>query len=171
MPHPRSTVFVHPERLAIEQALLSGESVRAVAARFGLSPTSVHRYQNRAKHAKTRINTGEITKIDREINKLIRAQNRAKRKRNTTEALAIARELRNWFGLRAKAEVMASAAQAEQDTTLSRGEALVIAQGLIESEATTGNQELRSWLLGLLQRMNDVQDAPKSNDRNDNGGE
>jgi hypothetical protein len=152
MPHQRSTVFVHPERLAIEQALDSGESVRAVAERFNLKPTSVHRYKNRERNAKARINTGEITRIDREINKLIRAQNRAKRKRNTTESLAIARELRSWFALRAKAEVIASAAHTEQ-ATLSRGEALALAQGVIESEVNAGGKEITAWLLALADRV------------------
>jgi leucyl aminopeptidase len=153
MPHPKSSVFLHPERLAIEAALDSGESVRSVAERFNLKPTSVHRYKNRERNAKARINTGEITRIDREISKLIRAQNRAKRKRNTTESLAIARELRSWFALRAKAEVMASAAQTEQeDSTLSRSEALALAQGLIESEVNAGGQEIIAWLRALVER-------------------
>lgn len=164
MPHPRSTVANHPQREAIEQALLTGESVRAVAARFGLSPTSVHRYQNRAKHAKARINTAEIARIDREINKLIRAQNRAKRKRNTTEALTIARELRNWFGLRAKAEAMAGATQAAQDATITRGEALAVAQGLIEAEVNTGGRETIAWLLALAERARAPSNLPEAQD-------
>jgi hypothetical protein len=153
MPHQKSTVSNHHERVAIVAAIESGESFRAVAERFNLKPTSLHRYMNREKHAKTRINTGGIARIDREINKLIRAQNRAKRKRNTTEALAIARELRNWFGLRAKAEVMASTAQTEQDSTLSRGEALALAQGVIESEVNAGGKEITAWLLALADRV------------------
>jgi transposase len=153
MPHPRSTVSKHPDRLSIEAALVSGESIRSVAARFNLSSAAVNRYKNRERYAQTRINTGEIARIDREINKLIRAQNLAKRKRNTSDALAIARELRNWFGLRAKAEVMASAVQTEQDSTLSRSEALALARGLIESEVDADGKEIIAWLRALVERV------------------
>jgi hypothetical protein len=95
-----------------------------------------------------------VARIDKEIDKLIRAQNRCKRKRDTAGALAIARETRNWFVLRQKAEVIATAtSQVETSTTLTRGEALAVAEGLIESEVSAGSQEVIAWLRGLLERV------------------
>jgi transposase-like protein len=153
MPHLRCSVCRHPERQAIDAALKAGESLRKLAKRFGVSYQTVHRHLHEEDRDKTRIKTGQIARIDEEIKKLIRAQNRAKKKRDSAGALAIARELRNWFVLRQKAEVVACAAsQVETNTTMTRGEALAVAQGLIESEVSAGSQEIIVWLRGLLER-------------------
>jgi transposase-like protein len=42
---PRCTICYHPERDAIEQALLMGESFRAVAVHFGTSATALFRHR------------------------------------------------------------------------------------------------------------------------------
>ena len=155
MPHPRCSICTHPKFEAINQMLQAGESVRVVAKQFGMSSAAVHRHQHEDDRKKPRINIGQIAHIDEEIKKLKRAEKRARKKRDTTGALAIARELRNWFVLRGKAELITSAIQTtETDSTpLSRGEAVSLAQALIESEATAGSQEIRSWLTSLLERM------------------
>jgi transposase-like protein len=152
MPHARCSVCSHPQYAAIEDAIQKGGSVRELAKRFGLSPAAVHRHQHHGTQAKTRINIGQIAHIDEEIKKLIRAQNRAKKKRDTAGALAVARELRNWFVLRSKAEVAASAAQPEQSEQMSRTEAVGMSKLIIEAEVTAGSSEIIQWLQALLER-------------------
>jgi hypothetical protein len=42
---PRCTICTHPDREKIEQALITGQSFRAVAARFGTSATALFRHK------------------------------------------------------------------------------------------------------------------------------
>ena len=152
MPHPTCTVCLHEAHELIDSALRSGGSVRAVAKRFGLSPAAVDRHKHHGDHPKTPKNIGQIADIDTEIKKLIRAQNRAKRKRDTAGALAIARELRNWFVLRTKAEVAAIGTAADNAIEqLSPAEALTLAKALVE--ARLDDLEVRAWLKALVERI------------------
>jgi len=163
MPHERCTACKHPEAKAVDAALLAGESVRAVARRFGLSSGAVDRHQRNHLRGKGRVNPGDLARIDREINKLIRAQNRAKRQRDNLAILAIARELRNWFILRQKAEVVSNAtSQVETFTTMTRSEALAVAEGLIESEVNAGGQEVIAWLHALVERVRPPGNLPEA---------
>jgi transposase-like protein len=42
---PRTcTICSHPDRDAVEHAIVSGGSIRRIAAQFGLTPTSVRRH-------------------------------------------------------------------------------------------------------------------------------
>jgi hypothetical protein len=152
MSRQQCTVCKHPELAAIDAALASGASVRAVAGQFGVSKTAVDRHHNHAKHKQDRINTGEIQRIDKEIAKLHRAENRAKRRRDTAGALALARELRSWFALRQKAEAISGARQVQQAEEITRGEAVTMARAIVEAELTSGSTEIIEWLRGLLER-------------------
>ena len=159
MPKKRCSVCNHLQVEAIDAALKGGDSVRKTAARFGLSPTAISRHENHGKHAEARMNTGQIAHIDEEIRKLTRAQNRAKKKRNTSEVLSIARELRNWFVIRQKAE-LASIATADlkgNHQEISPRDALVLAKGVIEAQL--GDPEVQNWLAALVER---VSGAPAS---------
>jgi hypothetical protein len=152
MPHARCSVCCHPEFEAIDKALKAGTSVRETARRFSLSPAAVDRHRHHGEHEKTLVNIDQIARIDEEIKKLIRAQNRAKKKRDTAGALAIARELRNWFVLRTKAEVFASASKPESSAELSRAEAVTMAKSIIEAELASGSSEVAAWLHEVQER-------------------
>jgi len=152
MPHQQCSVCRHENLEAIEVALKSGASVRVVAGRFGLSKTAVDRHRNHGKHEMDRINTGELQRIDAEIAKLHRAENRAKRRRDNAGALQIARELRSWFTLRVKASAISQASQVPQGEQMSHGEAVAMARTIVEAEVTSGSAETIEWLRGLLER-------------------
>jgi hypothetical protein len=164
MPKKRCSVCNHSQVEAIDAALKSGESVRKTAARFGLSPTAISRHENHGKHAEARINTGQIAHIDEEIKKLTRAQNRAKKKRDTNQVLAIARELRNWFVLKQKAELALITTHGEtpNGAEISPRDALALAKSVIESQLD--DPEVQSWLTGLMER---VAGAPASADEDE----
>jgi hypothetical protein len=153
VPKTRCSVCLHPERETIETALKAGESVRVAARRFGLSRAAVNRHQHEGDRAKTRASSGQIAKIDEEIKKLTRAQNRAKKKRDSAGALAIARELRNWFVLRQKAEIteIASGSDAVDGAPVSLRDATAIARSVIESQLT--DPDIQNWLRSLLERI------------------
>src|SRR5271163_2843075 len=105
MPKTRCSICLHPERQAIEDTLKGGGSIRGTAKRFGLSHAALHRHAHEGEEKKPRTNSGQIAKIDAEIAKLKRAEIRARKKRDSAGALAIAREMRNWYVLRQKAEI------------------------------------------------------------------
>jgi hypothetical protein len=105
-------------------------------------------------------NTVQLAHIEEQINKLIRAEKSAKRRRDISGALAISRELRNWLVLKAKADAAENAGQSQTDATISRGEALAVAQGLIESEVNVGGQEIITWLLALAERVRPTGSVP-----------
>jgi hypothetical protein len=152
MPHARCSVCLHSDLEAIDA---DRGPVRVVARRFGLSPAAVDRHRHHGGHAKARINSGQIEHIDAEIKKLIRAQNRAKKKRDGAGALAIARELRNWFVLRSKAEIAAIGSASEQSgkdgEQLSPAEALALARVVIEGQIA--DPEVCAWILALAERL------------------
>jgi hypothetical protein len=156
VPRQQCTVCLHADLPAIEAALKSAASVRAVAGRFGLSKTAVDRHRNHGKHERDRINTGEIDRIDREIAKLHRAENRAKRRRDNAGALQIAKELRSWFTLRVKAEAISGAREVQQTQQMTHGEAVAMARTIVEAEVTSGSAETIEWLRGLLERVQHV---------------
>jgi hypothetical protein len=153
VPKPRCTICLHPEKQAIEETLKAGESVRKTAARFGLSSTAVNRHVHEGDHAKTSVNSGQIARIDAEIAKLKRAQTRARKKRDSAGVLAIARELRNWFVLRQKAEIteIAMAGDAASGAEIPLRDAVAIAKSVIESQLN--DHEIQSWLRSLLERI------------------
>lgn len=163
MPHQTCSICRHPQREAIDA---DRGSVRAVAKRFGLSPAAVDRHRHHGEHAKARINSGQIEHIDAEIKKLIRAQNRAKKKRDGAGALAIARELRNWFVLRSKAEIAAIGTASEQSgkdgEQLSPVEALALAKAVIEGQLA--DPEVCAWILGLAERFRPADATPLEGD-------
>jgi hypothetical protein len=161
MPKQRCSVCRHPDVANIDTALKAGESVRKTAARFGLSPTAVGRHKLEDDRAKTSINTGQIAKIDDEIQKLKRAQNRAKKKRDAAGVLAIARELRNWFVLRQKAEIasIATTEASGKAEALSHDEALILARSLIEG--SLGDPEIQTWLEALVLRVRATGNVPE----------
>jgi transposase-like protein len=137
----------------IDSLLLSGGSIRAVARRFGLSHAAVHRHQNHARHAKKSINTGEIARINAEIRKLHLAQTNARKRRDNELALQIAKELRNWFVLKRKAELarVGTASESTKDEQLLPGEALALAKAVIESQLS--DPIVLEWLLQLVERI------------------
>jgi transposase-like protein len=153
MPHARCSICTHAQFDAIALMLKAGESVRVVARRFGLSHAAVNRHQHEDDRTKNSTNIGQTAKIDEEIKKLIRAQNRAKRKRDSAGALAIARELRNWFVLRQKAEVV----EASTTAALTSGgeiplrDAVAISKSVIESQFA--DPEIQAWLTGMVERI------------------
>lgn len=148
---PRTCTICHnAHRDAIEQALRNGRSIRAVSLQFGVTHGSLHRHMHHAERAQARANTAEIAAIDAEIRKLLEAQKRCKRNRDTSGALAVARELRNWFGLKAKAEAIVSA-RVETTAELPLRDALAIAKSLIESQLD--DAEVRAWLCELAERI------------------
>jgi hypothetical protein len=165
MPHARCGVCAHEAHEVIDSLLASGEPLRRLAAQFGLSKTSLNRHANHAKRDKSRINTGNIQRIDEEISKLIRAQSRAKRKRDTAGALAIARELRNWFVLRTKAEIAAvgtSGIGKADEQQLSPGEAVALAQSVLEG--ALNDPAVRNWLVAMADRIGQAGTANAAQD-------
>jgi hypothetical protein len=153
MPHPACSVCRHAQHDAIDTALKAGESVRVLAGRFGLSKTAVDRHRNHDKRTKTRMNIGQIERIDEEIKKLIRAQNRAKKKRDASQVLAISRELRNWFTIRQKAEL--ACIGTKEDTAdvaqVPQRELIALAQSLVESRLD--DRDVQQWILTLAERI------------------
>jgi hypothetical protein len=132
-----------------------------LAKRFGITPASADRHFHHDEHEKSRQNTGHIARIDEEIKKLIRAQNRAKKKRDAAGSLAIARELRNWFVLRTKAEIAAIGTASENSNEqLSPADALRLAQSVIEAQLD--NSDVRLWLRGLIERMQGATEEPRA---------
>lgn len=153
MPRKNCTVCQHPQHDDIDLALKAGESIRKTALRFGLTHGSVFRHMNHDKRTKTLINIGQIERIDEEIKKLIRAQNRAKRKRDAPQVLAISRELRNWFTIRQKAELASIGTKEDtpESAQVAPHELIALARALIESRLD--DPEVRAWLTGLHERV------------------
>jgi hypothetical protein len=153
VPKSRCSICLHPERQAIEETLKAGGSVRSTAVRFGLSHAAVHRHVHEGDEKKTRVNAGQIAHIDAEIEKLKRAQNRARKKRDSAGALAIAKELRNWFVLRQKAEIVeiASSSESTDGTEVSLPDATQIAKSVIESQLL--DVDIQAWLRSLIERI------------------
>lgn len=152
MPHATCTVCTHEAHNMIESALRSGGSVRAVARRFGLSPAAVDRHKHHGDREKSRVNTGDLERINVEIRKLHHAQTAARKRRDNDAALAISRELRNWHVLKQKAEVAAIGTASENATEqLSPTEALALAKSVIE--ARLNDPDVRSWLVGVIERI------------------
>jgi transposase-like protein len=152
MPHQGCSICQHPDLASIEAALNAGDSVREVAKRFVVSPAAVHRHQHHGDRARNRINTGEMERINAEIRKLHLAQTNARKRRDNELALQIARELRNWFILKRKAE-LATLPIASENTAegLSPADALQLAKSVIESRID--DPDVRAWLVGLVERI------------------
>jgi transposase-like protein len=164
LPHRPCTVCSHSEVNAINAALKAGESVRKAAKRFGVSPAAIDRHKHHDEYSRrrqARVNPGHISHIDDEIKKLIRERNRAKKRRDAAGTVAIARELRNWFILKQKAEI-ASIGPADANVKgeeLSRSEALALAKAIIDGEAH--DPEVLSWLETLLERARATGNLPE----------
>jgi hypothetical protein len=162
MPHQQCTVCLHADRPAIEAALESGASVRAVARQFGLKHAAIDRHRHHDRNARTRMNIGSLEKIDAAIKKLRQAETNARKRKDSSMALQIAKELRSWFTLRVKAEAISGPREVQQAEQISRPEAVAMARSIIEAEATSGSTETIEWLRGLLER---VQGANKRDER------
>jgi transposase-like protein len=151
VPRRRCRACDHAEHDAIDAALKAGGSLRTVAKRFGLAPHTVFLHTHHDDTKKTPISKGETARIDKEIQRLHWAQNRAQRRKDNALALQIARELRNWHGLRLKAVAIDAARPSEQLEAISLAEALELARGLVEG--ALNDPEVVSWLRSLLERL------------------
>jgi hypothetical protein len=153
MPHAVCGACKHPEAAAIDAAIKAKAPLRVVAKRFRLSLTTIFLHSHHDDAKKSRINIGQIARIDKEIAQLRAAASRAKRRKNNELALNIAKELRSWFQLRVKAEIVAGAQQAKQadQQAITPAEALGLAQAVIESQLDS--VEVRSWLKALSERI------------------
>jgi transposase-like protein len=62
----RCTVCDHPEKHSIDEALVSGESYRSVAKRFGLSESAVYRHKSEhlPAHLLGAKEVGEVARAD-----------------------------------------------------------------------------------------------------------
>lgn len=59
----RCTVCRHPEHVALNEALLRGEPLRAIAARFGLGKSSVHAHLKRGHISKALVKAADATAV------------------------------------------------------------------------------------------------------------
>jgi hypothetical protein len=166
MPRKNCTVCQHPQHDDIDTALKARASLGETAKRFGLTKSALHRHLHHGERTKALINIGQIERIDDEIKKLIRAQNRAKKKRDAPQVLAISRELRNWFTIRQKAELASIGTKEDKADTVQvqHHELLALAKALIESQLQ--DPDVQRWLLGLVER---VQAAPAVDAEADEG--
>lgn len=153
MPRADCTVCKHNDVALIDAALKAGASLGETAKRFGLSKAAVNRHHHHDDPKKSRINIGDLKHIDEQIKKLNMAQNRAKKKRNAPQALAIARELRNWFVLRQKAIIASIGTKEDTADTVQvpQHELLALAENLIESRLDDAG--VRAWIVGLYERV------------------
>lgn len=149
MPHASCSVCKHDQLEAIDKALLSGASLRATAKQFRLTHAALHRHRHHGAPGQSRKDIGSFERIDREIRKLRHAETAAKKRRDSTAALQIARELRHWFTLRVRAEAVDDAGKVEPPE-LSADEALALAKALIESRLD--DPDVVVWLRWLLNR-------------------
>jgi hypothetical protein len=156
MPHQKCGACKHQEVAAIDEAIKAKGSIRTVAARFGLSASTifVHAHHDDAK--KPNKTKGEVANIDRDIAQLRAAQSRAKRKKNGREVIAIARELRSWHLLRLKAVAIDAARPTEKTEPIGGEEARQLAQGIVESQLD--NPDVQAWLFSLLERIPGAQE-------------
>ena len=138
MPHQQCTVCQHENLEAIELALKSGASVRAVARQFGLRHAAIDRHRHHDRNSRIRMNTGSLEKIDAAIKKLRQAETNARKRKDSSMALQIAKELRSWFTLRVKAEAISGPREVQQTEQMSHGEAVAMARTIVEAEVTSG---------------------------------
>jgi hypothetical protein len=151
MPRQKCGACEHDQKAAIDAAIKSRAPLRAIAKQFGLSVNTIFLHSHHDDEKQSRKNIGEIARIEKEIVKLHAAQNRAKRRKNSTEALAISRELRNWHSLRLKAVAIDAARVEQADTSISPVEALQLARSVVE--ANLHDQDVLSWLRSMLERV------------------
>jgi len=106
------TICDHPERDSIDACLTCGESMRAIAARFGVGSESVRRHRNRHLSAALAgmMTQGQIDRraslLDRVENLIERAEtlyNAASEEGKAAQALAVLKELRGLLELLGKA--------------------------------------------------------------------
>jgi hypothetical protein len=163
MPHKVCSVCLHPDRPAIDIALKSGAaSVRVVAGQFGLKKSAVQRdlhHDDEKDFSNPRENVGEAAHISREIAKLKRAQENAKRRRDVRGQIGFSRELRRWHELKVKAEAVAAATKPAELAEMDRGEALSTARALIESEVSQGAADTIAWLCELAASIPGINSA------------
>jgi hypothetical protein len=154
MPRADCTVCKHTDVALIDQTLKAGESIRKTAKRFGVSHQAIFRHTQHDKITKRPINIEEIARIDKEIRKLHLAQTNARKRRDSTMALQIAKELRSWFVLKQKA-ILASIG-AKQDTAdaiqVPQHELIALARAMIESRIPM-DREIQQWVLALAERI------------------
>lgn len=158
MPRKGCSVCVRPDVEAINAAYQAGEPVRAIARRLGFSAASADRHFHHAEREQNRVNAGELARINAEIRKLHLAQTNARKRRDNTLALAIAKELRNWFLLKRKAQIasIGAAKNSEDAQQMSPAEALALARAVIEG--ALDDASVRAWIVSLAERVG--QSAP-----------
>ena len=151
MPRKGCSVCLHTDAQAIDAALKAGVPLRTLARQHGLSVAAVHRHANHGKPKKTAIKPSQIEKIDHEIRKLVNAKSRCRNKR---DSLAISRELRHWYAVRAKAELASIATRdsgMSEPGAISSAEATAMAKAIIEGQLA--DPDVRAWVMGLAERI------------------
>ena len=168
MPHRECSACQHADRVRIDAALRKGSPpLRTLAGQVGIAKSILHRHHGHIDGGETRTNTGQIERIDAEIAKLNRAQTRARKRRDGAGALGIARELRHWFTLRERAEALEISAKPQEQSQLTRSEAVAIARSLIESEVATNASDTIQWLCELAARIPGTNEAAPEPDKSD----
>jgi hypothetical protein len=149
MPHHSCTVCQHPDVAAIDAALRQGTPpMRELAKRTGLSLTAVFRHKQHAKATKG----PTLNNIPEEIRKLKIMLAAAKRKKDTTAALSISREIRAWVMLDAKTQPFSAPGSDADAAEMPLSEALATARVLIEVEVDAGSADTIAWLYALAER-------------------
>jgi len=154
MPHPPCSICLHPDRARIDVCLKAGHPpLRTLAGQFGVSRSALDRHSH--EHViKPAVQQTDAKGIDAEILKLLRAQGKAKRLRDSRGLIKISGELRQWYALKAKVEALAAGTNKPQDTReVSRSEAVAAAKSIIEAELASDNAEILEWLQILVERF------------------
>jgi hypothetical protein len=120
--------------------------MRDLAAQSGLTSSALFRHKQHAKVAKGQ----SVKNIPEEIRKLKIMLNSAKRRRDTSAALSISREIRAWLTFEAKTQSVLpqNGAIAEE---MPLRDAVAIAKSVIESQV--GDPEIQTWLRSLVERV------------------
>jgi hypothetical protein len=147
MPHQQCTVCAHPDLGSIDQSLRSGTpSLRELAKQTGLHAAALFRHKQHVKVSK------ELTAkhIPEEIRKLKIMLNSAKRRKDTSGALSISREIRAWMLLEAKTRPIAPQDRSVGEEMPLR-DAVAIAKAVIESQIT--DRDVQAWIRSLSEQI------------------
>jgi hypothetical protein len=148
MPRAKCTVCVHADLNAIDESLRSGNPpLRELAKQTGLHASALFRHKQHQRALKG----SSLKNIPEEIRKLKIMLNSAKRRKDTSAALAISREIRAWLAFEAKTRPVVP-----QDRDIAaevpQHELIALARALIESLASD-DREIQQWILTLAERI------------------
>lgn len=150
MPRQHCGVCLHPDLDWIDRAIAEGTpSLREIAKRTRLKLSAVWRHQQHGAPVKPKV----LKNIAAEIKKLRAAQTAAKKRKDTSGALAYSREIRNWIALQAKTQVVTAERDGHPEE-LPRAEALSIAMGLIEAELRS--PDVIAWIEQVHERVGHI---------------